>query len=1491
MRFKRNILSLCLTAATAVLLLGSGTASAQDVVQTYFIPFDENEVNVALNTIDEFDGHIGSTIRSLISIIGGVTNTILYWDHWEDGYEGNITSPTQTSTRVWGDNNPANGIPPGFATDVVGEGDIVTLNSAISIPRDPAVTAYDASDRLSVTRWVALSRYIYAPNPGEVLAGSAQVYDRSKFGFTFRAPVGINTGTNQMFEYSSILISAGYDSSVVNIDTDADGITDETVFLDKGENHVVRFTSEGATITASKPVQCHMITGDIGSNYEMRVFELFPESTWDTSYYISVSSIDLGNPTEVFLFNPNTNALTVSARTLSGTTSVIVPPNASSTYVMPRFSGAQLYTTNNQTFIPVAATDARQNVSGNQAHDWGHSLVPVRSLTSVSIVPWAPGSGGSPITVNGNPIWVTAESNTTLFVDWDGDSSTGPLIDPFGRRYDFSTNIVGLQSLRLYDTSDNDQTGMRIYTTNNVRFATTWGQDPSVAPPGNPYLDMGAAVFPFPTVPAVKDWELTRDLNTNGVVNPGDDVTFTIFIENVGFVDANDVIVYDFGATHSEYNTNTVYVNGTNIADDVVPPAATPFPLDEAGLNIGTLQVGHTATVSYVVTIDDPFPTNVDGIVNGVYVDNQTQVFVPVPIPGFAMTKSSTPTNPVNIGDTISYTLDIQNTGTIYQTGVQIIDQLPDTVTWVTGSTYITVSGQFDGSFVHDFSDEDEYNGTDGALAWGSDWIESGEGDGPGSGDIRVMADGGAVGDVYMLRIQNVNQGAYRRANMGQYTNIFLTFDYRRESFEGGEAMYAQASINGGSSWTTFRTIGGTGTDAAYFSVTNNLTGYISTNFALRFVGNGTMSSGDRVYIDNVELAVSGYNTTNAGFAPDTIVQGYALDSNQTMQVTFDVTVDPDIAVSSVVNVAYITSYNSPAPLEASVTNIVLLPQRSLIAGYVRNDLDGDGNLTDPDPGINSVSITLFTDPNGDGNPADGLPVASGFSGTNGYFELGNFLSNNYVVLETDPINFLSTADSDGGSPNTISFTTISGVPFTNNIFLDTQNAAISGEVRYDQDADGDSGDADNGLENVTVQLYSDPNGDGDETDGVLLDTELTDVSGVFTFSNVVTGRYVVVETDPEGLISTGDSSGGNDNRIAVFMVGGINNSGNIYLDTSSGLSITKSSSPPGIWFPNLLARYTITVLNTGLYTHTGVDIDDILGTGLTYQAGSAFITATVIASNNVIDTFPSNSYTNNNGATDWATAWIENDGGGGGPASGGIFVTDGEMNIGDLVTGQPSVEREVDMTGASSATLSFEYETTGGVDSSDEITLSVSTNGTTWSILNTFAGAVSGSAEYDISSYAGSSTRIRFQTTLNYNGADEYFQVDDLQIDWETESLVTVTGAPPVTMASGYTLTPDDAISIVFTAEVGMVGSVLNTACVTSDIETNGLCDSVVNSIDTSASPDRISGQVRFDADGDGDLADADFGIQTVSIELYTDPNGDGQSRHLHARAVRNIN
>jgi len=1455
----------------------AGIANAQNVVQSYFVPFGEDDVHLALHTIDDFAGNIGGTMRSTISIVAGVTNTIIFYDHWEDGYEDQISAPTQSTTEVWGDWNSTNGIPPDYANDAVDAGSIITLLTDIPVPRDPDNIMFDGRDKFSVNKPVAISRAMYAVSPGEVLAGSAQVLDVGQHGFTHRAPIGVNTGTNEMFEFSTILVMAGHDSTVVEIDADNDGAFEETVFLNEGETHTIRQIVAGATVKASKPVQAHMITGDIGSNYEMRWFTLFPQNQWHHSYYTPVGS-SANTPAEVHLFNPHTNSITVHYEMLNETGAVVVAEGAVGSVIMPQASGGHFYTTNHAFFLPVETKDANQPISQNQAYDWGHGMVSDKALTTMSLVPWGPGSGGAPITANGNPVWVTTLSNTTLYIDYDGEPSTGPLVDPSGQNYDLATNIVRMSSLRIFDTNDLDQTGMRIYTLDGTPITTAWGQDPEASEPGNPFLDMGSAILPFQTIPAVKKATLHTDLATNNVANPGDSLKFTIHVQNVGFADATDVYVFDSGASNTTYQLESTAMNEESVADDSVPPAATAFPLDEQGFNVGELAVGETSVVEYIVTINDPFPTNADGVINGVFVEQEQKVFVPVPQHGFTIAKSSNPTNPLSPGATISYTISVHSTSTVEQAGVRVSDPLPAHTYWVTNSTRVEVPGPFSGSLRDQFTTDGEFDGSEGALLWLDEWQQEGEADGADMGNIQITTDSGAPGEVHMLMVQNGNQGAYRRADIGAFTSAVLQFDFRRDALESAsEYVAVYASTNGGGAWSELGRIEGSGTDNQYISTNYDVTAYASTNFAVRFFASSDMSTADRIWFDNVDIAVQGSGVTNRGGAPSLLLDHYVLGTNESLEVTFDVVVEDSITVSQVVNEASVVSFNSPEPLSSVVTNTVVLPDPSDISGQVRDDLDGDGDLAENDPGLSGVSVTLFSDPNGDGSADDGTSLETLVTDASGHYVFAGYLPNDYVIVEMDPPHYASTADRDGANFNVIALATTSGVHSTGNDFLDSQRAGISGQVRLDQDGDGNLADPDPGIASVTLQLYTDPDGDGDPADGSLETSGTTDGAGQYTFNAVGTGTYVVVETDLSGYISMADSEGTNDNRIAVSMPGGVASSGNDFLDALGGISITKESSPDGIWFLDLEASYTITILNTGMFTHTAVDVTDTLSAGLAYTTNSTWIDASSTETNTIRDLFGTVAYSNQDGTENWESDWVEVDSAGSGPSAGAVQITGGQLRLTDGVSGTPSIERQANLTQSASATLRFDYDTSTAVDADDEVALQVSANGTDWTTLELFTGEVAGSASHDISAYMTANTYIRFVVTVLYGGSDEYFFIDNVEIERLEDTTVASAGNPPPTLLSGYTLNPGDSLQITFTGIVTGADAITNEACFTSSLLPGGLCDSVVNSVDTSATPHRITGQVRNDLDGDGNLADPDPGIGGVTIRLHSDPNGDG--------------
>ncbi|HXJ76998.1 MAG TPA: SdrD B-like domain-containing protein, partial [Candidatus Dormibacteraeota bacterium] len=93
--------------------------------------------------------------------------------------------------------------------------------------------------------------------------------------------------------------------------------------------------------------------------------------------------------------------------------------------------------------------------------------------------------------------------------------------------------------------------------------------------------------------------------------------------------------------------------------------------------------------------------------------------------------------------------------------------------------------------------------------------------------------------------------------------------------------------------------------------------------------------------------------------------------------------------------------------------------------------------------------------------------------------------------------------------------------PVSSTVGLVAAASKISGTVYNDPDQSGTLTPGDSGLSGVTIQLYSDPNRDGNPSDGAILAVTTTDAAGYYELLNLSTGAYVVVESDLPGYAST----------------------------------------------------------------------------------------------------------------------------------------------------------------------------------------------------------------------------------------------------------------------------------------------------------------------------------------------------------------------------------
>jgi hypothetical protein len=162
-------------------------------------------------------------------------------------------------------------------------------------------------------------------------------------------------------------------------------------------------------------------------------------------------------------------------------------------------------------------------------------------------------------------------------------------------------------------------------------------------------------------------------------------------------------------------------------------------------------------------------------------------------------------------------------------------------------------------------------------------------------------------------------------------------------------------------------------------------------------------------------------------------------------------------------------------------------------------------------------------------------------------------------------------------------------------------------------------------------------------------------------------------------------------------------------------------------------------------------------------------------ATGTVRDEFTLIAYTGNNGTQNWTNNWQES-GEADGPTSGKMqVVADAQCATGNCFqlggggAGPPTdVSRETDLSGVTSATLTFSYRRSAGGNGGNIKVESSSDGGTTWTTLQTYAMTDSDASQvpqsFDITAYIASNTRIRFVRSGNVK---RLFYTDNIEIAW----------------------------------------------------------------------------------------------------------------------------
>jgi hypothetical protein len=156
-------------------------------------------------------------------------------------------------------------------------------------------------------------------------------------------------------------------------------------------------------------------------------------------------------------------------------------------------------------------------------------------------------------------------------------------------------------------------------------------------------------------------------------------------------------------------------------------------------------------------------------------------------------------------------------------------------------------------------------------------------------------------------------------------------------------------------------------------------------------------------------------------------------------------------------------------------------------------------------------------------------------------------------------------------------------------------------------------------------------------------------------------------------------------------------------------------------------------------------------------------------------DDFESGGYAGSSGTGTWATNWLEVNEADGPTGGDERIVTSTVSGLRAQVKNQGSgagegLQREVNLSAYTSATLRLTHERSGLDDATDYATLALSRDGgASWTEIDRFAGPASVSTPqvsfHNITSYIGPNTRIRVLTSPTMGNADIVF-FDDVVIE-----------------------------------------------------------------------------------------------------------------------------
>jgi len=351
------------TVLLSLLIPAPAYAQPTGYQEYYVLGYEEHAWRAFLAINDDDPDPAGlqiGRICSTVSLVATADHQVIYYDHWEDGYEADLLNPVQSTTEVYG-----------TGSDILLAGDDITLTSdqgiggstviTASVPvsptRNSAYIRYDGGDRIfSVGGPVDVAHAMW-PLDNSWVGGAWEIYSRQAYAsaYSYHLPIGEDlyydfgedTGIYGDFRNVFLQLEAFEDNTTVSIDNGTDTVN---LTLDQGQTYFsmgyINSTSvpsitidSGTVILSNKPTQVGLMTGADGT-FQGRFLVVLPDQEWGADYVVPVprgdyTDVGYSVPAEVYLSNPNDFPIEIQAYDVVTQTSFVVSPTTYLTATVP----------------------------------------------------------------------------------------------------------------------------------------------------------------------------------------------------------------------------------------------------------------------------------------------------------------------------------------------------------------------------------------------------------------------------------------------------------------------------------------------------------------------------------------------------------------------------------------------------------------------------------------------------------------------------------------------------------------------------------------------------------------------------------------------------------------------------------------------------------------------------------------------------------------------------------------------------------------------------------------------------------------------------------------------------------------------------------------------------------------------------------------------------------------------------------------------------